>query len=246
MINQKLPRYAQVYARLKKQIESHVYKVGDFLPPEPELEKLYRVSRTTVRKAVEMLSQEGFVYIQQGRGTEVLNVTPTQKLQYVTSFSETLREQGFQVEYHDISVKVIHAPVEIAEIMQIIPGRELVQLNRTAIVKDKPLALLTNFLLADIVPNFIGTIEKMKSLYEFLESEYNLVIDTANDYITAKPATEEESNTLGITLGYPLLQVKRVSFIKAKPIEFVLLRIIGNKYEYFVHTKERPPQIINL
>ncbi|WP_422480114.1 GntR family transcriptional regulator [Pleomorphochaeta sp. DL1XJH-081] len=244
MINQKLPRYAQVYARLKKQIESHAYKVGEFLPPEPELEKIFHVSRTTVRKAVEMLSQEGLVYIQQGRGTEVLNVTPTQQLQYVTSFSETLREQGFQVEYDNISVEIIHASVEIAELLQVAPGKDIIRLNRTAIVKEKPLALITNFLLADILPNFTGAIIKMKSLYEFLESEYNLVIDSANDFITAKPATKEESKELEISMGYPLLQVKRISFIKARPIEFVLLRIIGDKYEYFVHTKERPPHII--
>ncbi len=243
MISQKLPRYVQVYARLKKQIESHSYKVGEFLPPEPELEKIFHVSRTTVRKAVEMLSQEGLVYIQQGRGTEVLNVTPTQKLQYVTSFSETLKEQGFQVTYRDIDAVLIPSPIDVAEMLQIQPGSPVVRLDRVAIVHDKPLALLTNYLLEDMVPNFVNTIKKMKSLYEFLESEYNLVFDSANDFITAKPAPEDESRMLGVTNGYPLLQVRRISFIKTRPVEFVLLRIIGDKYEYFVHTKERPPKL---
>jgi len=243
MINSKLPRYAQVYARLKKQIESHEYKVGEFLPPEPELEKIFHVSRTTVRKAVEMLSQEGLVYIQQGRGTEVLNVTPTQQLQYVTSFSETLKEQGFQVSYRDILATLIHAPADVAESLQIKPECDIIQLSRIAVVNDKPLAIITNYLLADIVPNFIQTIDKMRTLYEFLELEYNLIIDSANDFITAKPATENEAQMLGIMVGYPLLHVKRISFIKMKPVEYVLLKVVGDKYEYFVHTKERPPKI---
>ena len=92
-----IPRYQWVYNSLKSRIEVEDFKVGDFLPPEPELQRLFNVSRTTVRRAVEMLAQQGFVYIRQGRGTEMLDFKATQKLRYVTSFSETLREQGFAV-----------------------------------------------------------------------------------------------------------------------------------------------------
>jgi GntR family transcriptional regulator len=81
-----IPRYLWVCNSLKSQIETEDFKVGDYLPPEPELQKQFQVSRTTVRKAVEMLSQQGFVYIRQGRGTEILDFKATQKLGFITSF----------------------------------------------------------------------------------------------------------------------------------------------------------------
>src|SRR5512137_610788 len=102
-----IPRYLWVYDSLKNQIETEDYKVGDFLPPEPELQKTFRVSRTTVRKAVEMLAQQGFVYIRQGKGTQVLDFKATQKLGNVTSFSETLREKGFTVTHADVRVDLV-------------------------------------------------------------------------------------------------------------------------------------------
>ena len=101
------PRYQWVYNSLKNRIEMEDFKVGDFLPPEPELQRMFNVSRTTVRKAVEMLAQYGFVYIRQGRGTQILDFKATQKLGFVTSFSETLREQGFTVTQAGIRVEKI-------------------------------------------------------------------------------------------------------------------------------------------
>src|SRR4030065_30098 len=105
-----IPRYLRVYGSLKAQVEAGDFKLGEFLPAAPELQKLFNVSRTTVRRAVELLAQEGFVSIQQGKGTEVLDFKATQRLQYVSSFSETLQEKGFNVRYRDLGAGSIPAP----------------------------------------------------------------------------------------------------------------------------------------
>ena len=102
-----IPRYMWVHNSLKNQIETEDFKVGDFLPPEPELQKTFHVSRTTVRKAVEMLAQQGFVYIRQGKGTQVMDFKATQKLGFVTSFSETLREKGATVTQADVRIDFV-------------------------------------------------------------------------------------------------------------------------------------------
>ena len=68
--------YQRVYEALKSQIETAKYPTGTLLPPEPELEKLFSVSRTTIRKAVSMLAEEGYVYVKQGKGTSVLCGSP--------------------------------------------------------------------------------------------------------------------------------------------------------------------------
>lgn len=61
------PAYVKVYSRLKNEINKGTYPVGGFLPKECELEKIYQVSRTTVRNAVKMLVQEGLVEVRQAK-----------------------------------------------------------------------------------------------------------------------------------------------------------------------------------
>ena len=65
------PRYHQVYVSLRAWVQDGTYKPGDQIPTEPQLCKLFGVSRITVRKAIDSLSQEGWLVRQQGRGTFV-------------------------------------------------------------------------------------------------------------------------------------------------------------------------------
>jgi GntR family transcriptional regulator len=237
-----IPRYLRVYSSLKNQVESGDIKVGEFLPPEPELQKLFNVSRTTVRKAVEILAQEGFVSIQQGKGTEVLDFKATQKLQYVTSFSETLRDKGFTVHSKDIDVDLVVAPRRVAADLKVGPEAKLVKVQRITLANNKPIALMTNYLLPDMVPGIEKRIVGMRSLYAFLEAEYNIRIEAATDFISAKAATAAEAERLAVTPDSPLLVVKRVTYSRGRPIEVAILHIVADRYEYCVQSKDRPPR----
>lgn len=54
---------------LRKQILEGEIKPGEKLPSENELSRDYNVSRQTVRKALQILQNEGFIYAEHGRGT---------------------------------------------------------------------------------------------------------------------------------------------------------------------------------
>jgi GntR family transcriptional regulator len=238
-----IPRYQWVYNALKNRIEVEDYKVGDFLPPEPELQRMFSVSRTTVRKAVEMLGQHGFVYIRQGRGTQILDFKATQKLGFVTSFSETLREQGFTVTQHDVRVETVPAPRRTAASLGVAPGDALVRIERVTLANGTPIALMTNWLLPELAPDIARRIAGMQSLYSFLESEYGLVIEAATDFISARQATPEEADRLQVVAGSPLLVVRRVTHSGGRPVEEATLLVIADRYEYCVHTRDRPPRL---
>jgi GntR family transcriptional regulator len=237
-----IPRYLWVYNSLKNQIETEDYKVGDFMPPEPELQKTFHVSRTTVRKAVEMLAQQGFVYIRQGKGTQVMDFKATQKLGFVTSFSETLREKGVTVTQSDVRTDLVPAPRRIALDLQIEPSESLVKIERVTLANGTPIALMTNYLVPSIVPGIEKRLGGMSGLYSFLESEYNLVIEAATDFISAREVTDAEAEKLQIPLHSPLLVVRRITHSGGRPIEVAILLVVADKYEYCVHTKDRPPR----
>ncbi|MFR7549033.1 MAG: winged helix-turn-helix domain-containing protein [Clostridium sp.] len=54
------PIYIIIYDKLKSAIKGGTYPPGSFLPTEQELETLYQVSRTTIRRAVKLLSDERY------------------------------------------------------------------------------------------------------------------------------------------------------------------------------------------
>ena len=237
-----LPRYLLVYGSLKSQMEAGDFKVGDFLPAEPELQRLFNVSRTTVRRAVELLAQEGFVSIQQGKGTEVLDFKATQRLQYVSSFSETLQEKGFNVRCREVTADCIPAPRRIAADLKLEPDARVVRIQRVTLANGKPIAIMVNYLLPELVPGIEKRISAMKSLYAFLEAEYNVRIEAGTDFISAKAASTEESNKLEVPANSPLLVVKRITYSRGRPIEVSVVRVVADRYEYCVQSKDRPPR----
>ncbi|HOJ39135.1 MAG TPA: GntR family transcriptional regulator, partial [bacterium] len=64
-----LPSYLAVEKKLRQQISCGRLKVGDKLTPEPGLARQFHISRETLRKALEMLTADGFLLRIPGRGT---------------------------------------------------------------------------------------------------------------------------------------------------------------------------------
>ena len=65
------PLYEQLKVALKEDIRNKIYKPGDRMPSEIELEKQYSVSRITVRRAIKELCEENILIRKQGKGTFV-------------------------------------------------------------------------------------------------------------------------------------------------------------------------------
>ena len=69
--NSMVPLYQQLSEKIKQQITDGKLKAGDKLMTEAEFSQHFEVSRITVRKAIELLADDGFVVRKQGIGTFV-------------------------------------------------------------------------------------------------------------------------------------------------------------------------------
>lgn len=67
----RLPSYIPVYNQLYSDIVSGIYEKGSLLPSETVLSEKYHVSRNTLRQALTILTQDGYIYKHQGKGTYV-------------------------------------------------------------------------------------------------------------------------------------------------------------------------------
>jgi GntR family transcriptional regulator len=66
-----VPPYRQIAAIIKRRIVSGQYPPDTRIPTESELVEAYEVARSTARRAVAVLRDEGLVYTVPARGTYV-------------------------------------------------------------------------------------------------------------------------------------------------------------------------------
>ena len=107
-----LPKYLKIKNRIKKFIEDGEVQPGEKIPTEMELAKKYNASRHTVRKALNLLTQEGKLNREQGVGTFVKkkSKTETKNIGFVSislhnyifadifsGIEETLHDNDYQV-----------------------------------------------------------------------------------------------------------------------------------------------------
>lgn len=96
-MNKGVPLYITVMEVIKEKIINGIYKIGELIPTETELEKEFNVSKITIRKAIEMLELDGYLVKRSGKGTTVISNSIYNKLSKGESFSNILNKEGFQV-----------------------------------------------------------------------------------------------------------------------------------------------------
>jgi GntR family transcriptional regulator len=72
-----VPPYRQIAAIIKRGILSGQYPADTRIPTESELVEAYEVARSTARRAVAALREEGLVYTVAARGTYVAKLGGT-------------------------------------------------------------------------------------------------------------------------------------------------------------------------
>ncbi len=227
--------YLAVYNKLKEMIEDHIYQVGDMLPPEHALEKMFQVSRITVRRAVKLLIDDGYVIIKPGKGTMVVNRTATQRLNYVSSFTEALKNKGFDIRLKNCSIEVMEAKQEVAETLRLTEKDKVARIKRVIYANSAPFALITNYIPYALVPGLEHDIGHFVSLYSFLEYKFNFTIDTATDTISAINATTELAEQLELPAGAALLLNTRTSFKESIPVEYAITIVDSKQFSYSVN-----------
>lgn len=231
--------YHDIHDRLKRDIQRERYTIGSLLPTEAELESEYDVSRTTIRKAMSMLAQEGYVEIKQGRGTRVLNFKAKQNFNRVTSVTESLRRKGYHVTTKSMFIDTTPASYALTESLDVKEGELLARVQRLQLADGKPICIMTNWIPYKLVPGLEEATGTFSALYQYLEEKYNFNITTTKDRIFAVAASFYEAEMLDVPIGTPILQIERTCYSLGKPICCDSVKIIGSQYEVEITTEGR-------
>jgi GntR family transcriptional regulator len=227
----KIPLYLQLYELLRENITQGRWKVGDLIPPEPELIAQYSVSRTTVRQVLDMLVSEGLIYRQQGRGTFVSQPTLEQGLTRIVSFTEDMRQRGLESSTRVLFSGIVPAPAEAAAKLSLSGGDELVRLERLRLANGEPLSVEESLLSHALCPGILQYDFAAYPLRRTLEEKYGIRLARATQVIRAVASTPALSLSLGTPQRSPLLFIERISYsTRGQPVELLHIYFRGDRY----------------
>lgn len=204
------PIYKKIKRRIEENINSGYYKSGEKIPSERELCKQFEISRMTVRQAINDLAKDGKVYREKGRGTFVSSPHFLQR--NVKSFTDTLKEQGFDPSTKIIECSTVYMLSEISEIMALPLETEFYKIKRLRLGNDVPMALETVYVEKNRCPDLINY-DLNKSLYNILEDVYGYTIETVSCNIDACIANNVMMKTFDLQKPKALLRIKGISIM---------------------------------
>ncbi len=212
MIESNGPKYSKVKQTIIRNIEDELYTVGQMLPSERELIDTYGVSRITVRRALAELEAEGYIYRVQGKGSFVKGEQHRQDLFSLTSCTQDIIRQGMSPSRKVYACEVTTPNKRQQNELYLNDGDKVFKLKRVYLADDEPVNLTTTYLPYKYIEGIERFDFSKASLYDVLESKYNIKITRAIRTIEAVSAYEETARLLHVAENVPLLLFKCVIF----------------------------------
>jgi len=208
------PFYVQVRKTLEAQIEQEHWNPGDQIPGEPELCRLFGVSRPVIRQALKEMELEGLIVRKKGLGTFISSPKIVSKslVHSLSGFHEDMVEHGLKPVADVLEQEIRPASKKIAQMLAVEEMTPVTKITRLRYVEDEPVAIVTSYLPYEICRNLINADLTHQSLYAYLETECGLSIASGWRRIDAVVAGEERAAILKIDPGAPLLQLESVSY----------------------------------
>lgn len=233
--NSKMPLHYQIYLDLLDKIENGTYALNEKLPAEPELQKTYKVSRITVRSAMQELETEGYVKKMRGIGTIVCEPKRKYDLQHLSSFSDDTKQYGEESSSILLEFEEVKPSEKVAGILKLEEDETVYYIERNRLRGDKIIGLnkayikkVNNLHLED------KDFKPETSLYALLE-ERGVLLKHAVEFLEARMPTNELCKTLNIQKNQPIFYKERTTYSdKNDPVEYVEIFYRADAYRYKV------------
>ncbi len=205
-----LPRYRLIYELLRKNIAEGRFPAGDMLPSENELCREHSVTRPTVRKALDMLTSDGFIVRQQGKGS-IVKGSP-KGIGILSLSSTTSATEGDELHTRIITPPHIREWDQEAFSFPITQAENqagCIYFERLRILGGEPVILDITMLPNTGLPRFTSYDMEDISLFDLLRSKYKITVVGGTQQLFAISADRRLHNLMGVRQGYPILQLNR-------------------------------------
>lgn len=227
----KILQYGLLQDRLKKEILSGVYKIGDFLPSEFELCAVANLARSTVRQALSQLEKEGYIIKQRGKGSMVTSRRRALGILDFKGFSAAV--QGASVSTLSVQApKLSPWPEDFYfSLSENEKNAGCISFSRVRYIEKDPVMWETSYLPNLNLPKFTRSFKVENSFFDFLAQAYQIEITGMEQEIRAILADPDAAGHLKIKKNAPVLLIQR-KYVTSRPFLFVYSTLFCNTGKY--------------
>ena len=238
MLVNSVPKYVKVENDLMNRIKSGELVIGAKVPTEMELCEAYSCSRQTIRKALDDLYRDGYIYRVQGLGTFVKDRQPQkQDFHDIVSCSSLIKSQNKLPSKKILFSGADDCPDNGAKKFNIENGSRVFKYVRIYYADGIPVIYCCSYFNLIEVPGLEAIDFSNRSIVEVLKSQYGIEMRCTERELKAVAADKKMAEYLDVPENFPLL---RVSDLKAVfkgsekiPIEYYIFDYVTDRIKYF-------------
>jgi GntR family transcriptional regulator, trehalose operon transcriptional repressor len=241
VIEMTVKKYLTIYQDLAAQIQKGTYQPMDILPSENELADLYDTSRETIRKALHLLSQNGYIQKVRGKGSIVLDISKFSfPISGLVSFKELQKSLGRQSRTIVYEFGLQQPDTWLQNQLQASPDDEVWKVIRAREIQGERIILDKDFFLKKHVPYLSKEICE-QSIYEYLENDLGLTISFAKKEIVVERCTDEDRQYLDIGNDTHIVVVKNYVYLEDVTLfQYTESRHRLDKFRFVDFARRRP------
>jgi GntR family transcriptional regulator len=232
------PLHSRLESTLRGLIQQGQIAPGAVLPGELDLAAQLRVSRHTVRHALGVLTNEGLLRRERGRGTTVVAASAPaiieRSLSSFYAFAWETRARGAVQRSYVLERRVLAADAALAERLAVDAGTDVERIVRLRTADDNPMVLETAYLPFEYSSVLDAKVLEQESVYDVLERRCQVRITRARESIRPIVLSRAVARLLRAPSGAPAFSVERTTWSNRGPVEWQESIVRGDRYLYSV------------
>lgn len=206
-------KYQTIYNEIARQIKSGEIPAQTLLPSENDLKDQFDTSRETIRKALNLLSQNGYIQKVRGKGSIVIDISKFDfPVSGLVSFKELAKKMGAKPKTIVHELDLIKPDSMIRKQLQL-SSKDLVwKVIRTREMGGENIILDKDFLTKKFVPHLTEDI-CADSIYHYLENELGLSISFAKKEIVVEEPNEEDRALMDLEGFHNVVVIKNYVYL---------------------------------
>jgi GntR family transcriptional regulator len=226
-----IPLYIQLKEELLQNVKEGIWQIEGQIPTEKELMMEYKVGRATVREALSLLVNEGYLYKKQGIGTFVARKYPSMGFEPLISLTYPLEAMGINHINLILDKKTIVPDKRMLAVMKWKKARPCFYLERMRTKDGIPIAMEESYF-DEGFKKYENIYDLTGSLARILVKDLKVTIKKVEQVIVPRVPTDEERDKLKIDDSTLVFDLERWIYIEEDNEPFYYLKFVipGNFY----------------